>query len=301
MHRWRCDKGQLLVIIAVAIPAILALLALVVDVGLLAVTKARLQASADAAALAAGMELPNGPTHARMQADNYINLNSNRAESTIEIDENNSSITVHLQQDVSLLFASILGFDTATPRVRAKASILPLAGARGIRPMGIVAQPFVYGELYTLREGPGDSVAPRGGNFGSLRLSGNGADKYRQDLAQGYAGVIHIGDIIQTQPGLMGMNTRKGLADVLAGCNENWPSISRSCSRLLTMPVIDSFPPGGTGPVTVVGLAVFFLESVEGPPDFNVTGRFLEWVAANGEHSDANTPNYGAYTLRLQR
>ena len=56
--RWRNEAGQTLVLFALAMPVMLGMCALVVDIGNLFVEKRTLQQAADAAALAAGQRLP---------------------------------------------------------------------------------------------------------------------------------------------------------------------------------------------------------------------------------------------------
>ena len=60
-HRWRMEAGQVFVVFALALPVLLGMSALVIDVGTLFVEKRTMQQAADAAALAAAQRLPDGP------------------------------------------------------------------------------------------------------------------------------------------------------------------------------------------------------------------------------------------------
>ena len=60
-YRWRMEAGQVFALFALALPVLLGMSALVIDVGTLFVEKRSMQQAADAAALAAVQRLPDGP------------------------------------------------------------------------------------------------------------------------------------------------------------------------------------------------------------------------------------------------
>ena len=72
----RDQRGSALVMVATALVVILGMMALVVDVGALALEKRRLQNACDASALAAARDAyDNGETSARNEAEIYLGKN----------------------------------------------------------------------------------------------------------------------------------------------------------------------------------------------------------------------------------
>src|SRR5438045_6874825 len=73
--RWKNERGQALVLTAVAMVMVCGMAALVLDVGNWFRDKRRLQGTADAAALAGAQALPDDPSGAKNQALSYANQN----------------------------------------------------------------------------------------------------------------------------------------------------------------------------------------------------------------------------------
>jgi hypothetical protein len=136
MTRLRNDeRGQVVVLLAVMLIVLLGAAALVIDVGRAYVAKRHLQSSADAAATAGALELPN-PTNAEAYALNYSGRDSAKNDNNklpsvsttvttkcISIAPCNPVNAVVVEQTtvVPTIFAKVLGIDHFTIRAKATA------------------------------------------------------------------------------------------------------------------------------------------------------------------------------------
>lgn len=125
--RLKDESGQALVLVAVSLVVILGATAFSVDVGMAFNAKAKLQAAADAAALAGAQDLPSSSV-AVASAENYAGLNG------VQVDEvqvvtpyngNLNRIEVTCTQQFEYFFAKVLGFYTKDIVVRAVAEKNP--------------------------------------------------------------------------------------------------------------------------------------------------------------------------------
>jgi Flp pilus assembly protein TadG len=128
-HQPRSQRGQAIIMMAIALPVLVGFVGLVADVGLLYVVKGRLQNSVDAAALAGAQGLPG--SYAETLACDYITLNpvsnmtgsqcTGKADVTLTAD----SITVVAHRSVPSLIIHVLpgSFLPANVGARAKVKI----------------------------------------------------------------------------------------------------------------------------------------------------------------------------------
>ena len=108
------ERGAVLAMVAVMLVAILGMLALVVDVGAMFVTKRQVVAAADSASLAAAQSCALEDGEAKSQADAYATFNKNEATPIFFSGcEGSSSGTVAVAYGAAseLLFAPIVGLD----------------------------------------------------------------------------------------------------------------------------------------------------------------------------------------------
>ena len=157
--------------------------------------------------------------------------------------------------------------------------------------------------------GSGGEIGP--GNFHALALGGDGADTYRDNIKDGYQGVINLYDWLDTEPGNMAGPTEQGVQDRIDRCNchdsfqENGTICSnRGCPRFVTTPVFSELvtvKPGKTQ-VQVIAFATFYLVDhyKEGSTHI-VRALFVEEYFGDGTGSDSFDPsaNFGTYNLRL--
>ncbi|NLE26060.1 MAG: hypothetical protein GX625_12105 [Clostridiaceae bacterium] len=147
------ENGQSLVIFAFMMVIFLGLSALVVDIGVIALSKAEIQNTADSAALAGAMELPDDPSQARIVANEYISANGKPGDlADVSIGENDKSITVTINRNKSMTFAKILGVEESAVTADATASIGVAASVPWIVPF-VIPKPesFNFDEIYVMR------------------------------------------------------------------------------------------------------------------------------------------------------
>ncbi len=158
---------------------------------------------------------------------------------------------------------------------------------------------YEFGQVYHMKLDGNAEV----GNFGPVSFEGGGGAAYRDDLQNGYDGVIHLGQILDTEPGNMTGPTSQGVRDRLrTGVDFNtWVAqgMPRTSSRLVYVPVTERVEPiQGRSRLRVVSFAAFYLEQQQG--DADISGRFVEHVLPSEIYEDV-PPDSGLYleTYRL--
>ncbi|MGH7949051.1 MAG: pilus assembly protein TadG-related protein, partial [Candidatus Binataceae bacterium] len=206
-HRFasRKSSGQSSILLAILLPSLIGAIALGVDMSVFYFNWAKLQRAADAAALAGARYLPANTASATSAANNYATLNS-IAGSEIALNQiagDHQSITIQLSRDVPYYFAKVLGLSSGQVVARATAGLQTAGAARKVVPIGVQYNTtYTYGQQLTLNTG----VAP--GNWDPLALGGTGASIYGDNIVNGYQGVIHVGDYVPTETGVMAGPTR---------------------------------------------------------------------------------------------
>jgi len=163
-------------------------------------------------------------------------------------------------------------------------------------PFGVVKQPLIYGQTYTLKDGAGDGYS---GNYGALALGGNGANVYLGNIEDGYSGLLSIGEWVYTEPGNMSGPTGNGVDyRISLDPTATFATVQKGSPRILVVPIIDSLTVNGRSQVQIVGFAAFFLEGVggKGNKDY-VTGKFMQMVMS-GDSGGGGT-GYGLYGAAL--
>lgn len=297
------ERGAVLVLFAVLLPVLLGSAAIAVDLGIHYANKVKLDNIAQAAALAAVQDVPVDPSGAEQKAYEYLSLNGvdegNIAVQTSQLDK---SVEVRITKDTDYFFGKILGFETRRISSKAKAKAVAVTVLKGAAPLGVLFQDFVHGQLYRLKCGAPPEYGA--GNFGALRLSGNGANAYENDLKYGYGGTIKVGDIIETQSGNMSGPTRRAISYRFAQDNRVPPNtiydFDRDAPQIIYVPVVQphEIQDNKIKSVVVVGFAAFFISSIPGSGnDSEIEGYFIETVY-NGIGSEGQT-DYGLRTTKL--
>jgi hypothetical protein len=157
-------KGVAIVYLAISIAVLLMCGALVVDIGMLALNKSKLQNACDAAALAGAQELPQTGTAEEVAikyaADNGV------ASISVEFppEYSNRKITVSVtNKPVGFFFARIMDIDSGYVSAKASAVKAPIVGGiSGLRPFGLKDMDFEKYTEYAIKDGSGDGD---NGNF----------------------------------------------------------------------------------------------------------------------------------------
>lgn len=293
----RAEKGSAIVIVALTMAAMMGFGALIVDVGNLYLNKTRLVNMVDAAALAGVQDLPGNSQLGVSNAYSYALRNGMNSDVVgVNVTNNNKVITVTATRRVPLFFARIFQLTSSDVTAEAVASIIPIAGASGIVPFGIVQQQFTYGQTYNLKAGAGGGYS---GNYGGLALGGNGANVYRGNIENGYNGQLKIGDWVSTEPGNMSGPTSQGVDyRISLDPTATFATVEKGSPRIVIVPVIDSLDVHGRSDVLIVGFAAFFLEGVGGQGNNNyVTGEFMQMVMPGDISTEV--ADYGLYGSTL--
>ncbi len=291
-------KGSISLVVVFAMVAILGLGAIVIDGGALYFERAKLQTAVDAAVLAGARDFKGGALQVHQTALEVALANGVTSEQIqITVDQTNRRVWAHATSNVDLGLAKVLNFSQATVQATSEAGVFTLGAVKGVAPLGVVWQEFIYGQIYHLKVGDATT-----GNFGAMALGGTGAANYRDNMLHGFTDWLKVGALVPTETGNMSEPTRSSIHEIVGSCNHNpactWDHHVPECPRVLIVPVIDGLP-NGRGEVTILGFAGFFVEGNVGQGNDNyVRGRFLE-LFPNGQAGPAG--DYGAYTVKLIR
>jgi len=211
----KSESGQAFVLMALSLVVIMGMAALVVDVGNWYHTKRRLQATADAAALAGAQLLPTDSVGAQAMALSYADKNGGdvagadiAVTSTAVADD---TIGVRARKTDAGVFGSVLGIASADISARAKARVGPPLKARYVAPM------VVFCDHPLIHNCNGDSTPDFGsdttmdydpmgapGAFGMLNLDGGNGTPGSSDEADwilhGFNKYLGLGDY-RSDPG----------------------------------------------------------------------------------------------------
>ncbi len=256
-RRWPSgEKGQTMVLVAVALLALLGAGAMAVDMGQLLWSRGAEQNIADAAALAGVRDLPDDPPGAVALATDYAKRNYPSGEPiTVNAHVKNeaaaaggnttvlNAIVVEVHRTFQPGLRAAVGGGPIDVPADAEAVVtaamppckyFPLAIPETVLPVGFTT-PISYSDLLgyevTLKVGAQNNYTP--GNFGALDLSGSGGDNYRQNLAAGGACISPPpvpGSWLDTLPGNKVGPTQQGVNDLLNFTNPQPPSWSTLCA-----------------------------------------------------------------------
>jgi Flp pilus assembly protein TadG len=281
------QQGQVAIIIALLLISFVGMTALVVDMGSMYEERRSLQSAADAAALAGAQELPESSAAAIQKATENIATNRpdissiDIAVSTYFVANDQITVTVH-NPDSPVYFGRVYGVNSANVSATATAIVGRPQIFAGIVPWGVVADDWVPGDEYTLKSGP----PSHGGNFGALRIGGNGANNYKDNIINGVDVPLQVGDWIDTEPGNMTGPTNKGTEtriydqadntlnsfDYLTEPNTGGYKLTNSKdSQFVICPLISALP-HGAGSVEILAFIPFIITGYSGS---EVYGTFL--------------------------
>jgi len=294
------EKGSAIVLFALLLTVLAGFSALVMDIGQLVVVRQKLTNVADAAVLSGAKLLPDA-ARAEQEAIYYAELNG-VARDDVDVSTTSSNrISVTLHGLAEYGFARILGIDRQNVTVSAEALIGAIKSVKGALPLGIVNSDFVYGETYHLKVGSHTSGDDSyNGNYHAIALGGTGSSTYEDNLKYGYQGNTEIGQTVETEPGNMVGATRQGMEYRLSlDPHSTYDNIAYGSSRLLLVPIVDTFQVSGRTEIRIVGLAAFFLEDYRGSGE--IVGRFLHYVAEGEIDETSADSGYGLTGVKLIR
>ncbi len=208
----RGESGQVLALSLLALTVLLGMSALVLDVGSWLHVQRKLQATADAAALAGAQLLPDDPGSATQTAVVYADRNADGAgQASVSVATNlvpNDEITVEEQGEAPSFFSRVFHISSVHLGAQATARSRNVVSARYVAPIAVSEQhPMLRClprpcfdqpteiALANLKDPSGSTAA---GNFGLLDLDGESNGSAGQStladwLANGFDGMLGTG------------------------------------------------------------------------------------------------------------
>ena len=305
----RKSRGQTVVIISLALPALLGAIALGTDVTVFYFHWVQLQKAADSAVLAGANFLPDNPSQALTTANQLAENNGIKASEIVSttVAADDSSISITLRRTVPYFLARVLGLTTgfvttaatAAPQFApttlnasapgqvppggdnngANGSTCATIGYCGLIPIGLDSRTvYTDGSQINLQQG---QLGP--GNWDLLALGGVGGNNLRTNIANGYNSMISIGDWVTTEPGKKVGPVDQGFQDRLDTAASVDPHGTYSAHtlgdpRVMILPVVDWQHPNGRTSVKVTAFASVWLDSYSSG---QVTVHFISQVVAN--------------------
>lgn len=291
------EQGNVMVIVAAAMAALIGMLGLVIDLGRVYVEKSDLKKEATTAVLSASQELTNSEDRVNDVISKILDSYSASDELEGKQIDMDKKVTVQLKRYVPYSFMSIFGMDGITVHAEASAVIQPIGTESGVVPLGVdQSVNLIYGQTYTLKVGAGDETI---GNFGILALDGPGAKTYGETLKYGFDQPLSVGDVVNTQTGDMSGPTSDGVSYRMANCPyPDGETYHRDCDRIMPIVVYtpNSYSNNKLTSVKITGFAFFYLMQPGSDPDV-VNGMFIKRVGVGTYGSESL--DRGAYTVRL--
>jgi Flp pilus assembly protein TadG len=305
----REETGNAIVFTTIAMVVLFGFMSLGIDVGSMMIARNQLQATADGAALAgaSGLLFSQGDAITRaiqIGADNTCMNQAVQISPTDVTFPTSSRVRVQANQTINLNFARVIGIPTANISAVAEAEVGTINGTNGLKPWAVPDLNWTVGQQATIKSGTLGAPATNPGYFYPVDFPPinrgtpiSGAQDYESNIMNGSISDIYINDVLQVEPGNMVGPTQQGV-DYLISLDPNahwensgvvdsaYPGFSRP--RIIKLPLYDPniVPDSGRNTVTVIGLAAFFLEGVQGR---DVTGRFLAMITGGSQGNNGNS------------
>lgn len=264
------EKGATLVIVALFATTLALFTSLTANVGLMVNQRTKLQAAADAAALAGAWALDMGDATAIAAAKQYALSNGFTLNDPDVTVENASRVRVKLSSPIDLLLGDLLGRPSATVAAASAAQFQLVS--RGLRPLAIPdpqldaanPQDFAFGTPYLIKKGPQDSIS---GNFAALDLVGGGARNFEDNFKYGANVAFHLSQQVMTETGNMFGATARAAEFLMAknprGTLTEAQQDPTHDPRVIDVVLVDPQEFSnldGTKPLTIKGFAKFWLD-----------------------------------------
>jgi Flp pilus assembly protein TadG len=316
LKKGQMKRGQSIVLIMIAMPALLGILTLLIDVGDLYVTRVRLQTACDTAALAGANYLPNYQSQAVSTAQTFALANGLTTSeiNSITVAGDGKSVAISTTRQVPCIFCIALGATTAHAAATesgtsgsgngvsasATAVIVPVKSAIGIMPLGVDYRTNLnFGNQIILHQGQVGA-----GNWDSLALGGTGGSNYSNNLANGYQSLQTVGDQLTTEPGNQVGPTQSGINTRLSNGLSQFPSGTFGIHdladpRVVTVPLVDWSNINGRSQTPLKGFAKMWLVSATSKGD--ITCYFIQESVPNSIPDPTGSTAYGTVTPTLLR
>lgn len=272
---------------------------LTVDVGMVYLNQAKLQAAVDAGALAGAQTLAQGNSATTAQATAKTVAAENVSNAQFNPILSGNKMTVTANEKAPTYFAQLFGVHNWNISTTATAAYSPIVSAKGIMPFGVTATAVQDAEQNPSTEVSLTASNQSAGNWGYLSIGGNGANTLASNIQNGSPGTFKVGDSITTKPGkntgpvASAIQSRIDADSGVAACS-SYSTATESCNRVVTVPVMDGFS-NGRSSVTVEGVAEFYLEPYNG----GIWGYFIKALGNGDINLNSPPQDFGADAVKL--
>ncbi len=320
--KFRSSRGQIAVLYAGAIVALVGVLSLCADVGIMYVNWQQMQKTADAAAVAGASYLTaTGNTFSGTPGTGCTGDDAEKAACTYAVNngllasqlnppiaETASTVQVSAQDaNVPYLFAKVLGMNTYTVGATAIASIgPPNTVPNGLFPVGLQCTApcnlanLDPGQSVTLGVKFANGLSP--GNWEWLAPDGSGGSTLKNTIENGSSNSFSVGDQIDTKPGGTNGPVSQGLSARLATCpavspdpcsgNGNPTNIPPNDPCDVIVPAVDFTGSNGRSSLTIEGFAEIYIDPA-GTTDTTINGCFVGQYKGTTVAGGTNAPALG--------
>jgi hypothetical protein len=299
VRRWFAEEsGNTIILAALSLFVLLSIAGLAIDGGMLYMTKAELQKTANAAVLSGAQELTNNEGKVEDVTRSVVSAHDDGSSIDNIFIEMEKKVAIDLSKTVPLAFSKLFGIETVQVKAHSAAELRTMGRAEGAAPLGIDDSiPLEFNKEYQLKV---DSDGVQFGNFGVLALGGTGARTYEENLRKGYQEELTVGDIIPTQTGNIAGKTIEVIKEKVNGCPEFPRDINtRDCSRIILVPVYKPYNQevNQLKEVKITGFAYFYITDPMDSKDTSIKGMFIKRAGTGFETTTG--VNKGAYSIRI--
>lgn len=183
----RRESGQVFMLVVLALPLVLGMAGMAIDLGGYATSRRTLQNAADSIALAGAKDLPDesAATAAGQQWAARNNINWGDVTFTVTGGNTAPTVRVSIQRQHEFAFMKVVGISSRTVGAHATAVKASFGGSNGIVPWTITQATLdasTSGALVTMKY---DATGVDVGNFGAIRIDGPGASVYNTSVKYG--------------------------------------------------------------------------------------------------------------------
>lgn len=305
LDNFKKRDGQVLVLAAVLLPVLLGMAALVIDVGVLYITKSQLQTAADQGALAGGYDLNGGspsPGNAQINAGVYARKQpgkeSDAVVATVTYTSTVKSVKVDASRMVNLFFAPLLGMKSRMVTASATAQVIPTTSIPPGAPPFVIKAPTniiwqggpqgdSYSQSYYMKKTP--SGAQDFTYVNGVFKNQTSYNEYLDLLADGYSKPVtldtvmyHVGPATASETAVNSFASR-----LTAGGNQDILQAQAGDARLMLIPVVTTLSTStqlwdySTSGMKIVGFVGFWFDSIVKGNLTTVNGSryYLNYVA----------------------
>jgi Flp pilus assembly protein TadG len=300
------QDGNVAVLAAVVLAALMGMTAVVVDGGKVYAVKMHLQKTANATVLSGAQELTATEQNVRDVA-NHVLQDHGEAASLVNLSvAMKDRTTAVMKKDVAMGLAKVLGFAKVPVSVKATAKIEAMGEAVGVVPVGIPESKVLsFGQETRLKV---DNDEEQNGNFGILEFGDTQQSDYEKNLKYGFDGSLYEGKFLGTKGGNVAQQTERAVDFRMSATT---PALGDD-PRLLLVPVYIACPDqdgitkddcinyqdtGHLKKVYITGFAYFYLTKPYDSSNKEIIGKFIEHTGRG--FSKPGAVNRGAYAIKL--